>query len=283
MEAFRLGACQCDASTRIRAMLRFLRLVVILLSLGTAVHAQSPGAIVAVGGGGTTDRIVARTLELAGGSKAVVVVLPQSSALADAGDSSVKMWREAGAKSAKKVDFRDPAARTDLEAATLIWMPGGDQNRFMKAIEGTGLDDVIRARNRAGVVVGGTSAGAAVLSARMITGDADLQSLGSGKTILAKGLGLWSGALVDQHFLKRQRTNRLLSAVLENPGLIGVGIDEATAAIFHGDRIEVIGRSAVIIFDAREARVEATPPGGIVAGKNIRTAILREGMTYEIR
>jgi cyanophycinase len=136
------------------------------LAIAVPVRTQTPGAVVAVGGGGTTDRIVARTLELAGGKNARVVVLPQSSAVEGAGDSSVKMWFEAGAEAVTKVDFKDPGAKAALETATLIWMPGGDQNRFMKAIEGTGLDDVIRARHQAGAVVGGTSAGAAVLSAR---------------------------------------------------------------------------------------------------------------------
>jgi cyanophycinase len=152
--------------------LRASRLLLVILLVGTSVSAQSPGPIVAVGGGGTTDRIVQRTLELAGGPDAVVVVLPQSSALENAGDSSVRMWREAGATSVRKVAFGDPDANAALEKATLIWIPGGDQNRFMKAITGTGLDDVIRARHRAGAVVGGTSAGAAVLSVRMITGKA---------------------------------------------------------------------------------------------------------------
>jgi cyanophycinase len=236
-----------------------------------------------VGGGGTTPAIVARTLELAGGKGAIVVVLPQSSAVADAGDSSVKMWLEAGAKSARKLDFKDPDARATLDTATLIWMPGGDQNRFMKTIEGTGLDDVIRSRHRAGAVVGGTSAGAAVLSASMITGDADLQSLTSGKTVLAEGLGIWPAAIVDQHFLRRQRTNRLLTAVLDHPTLLGVGIDEGTAAILRDGRIEVVGRSAVVVFDARAAKVEKVGPGEVVAGTGIRTAVLREGMVYEIR
>ena len=114
----------------------------VIAALMFAAHgfAQSPGPIVAVGGGGTTEKIVARTLELAGGPEAVVVVLPQSSALEDAGDSSVKMWLDAGAKKARKVDFRDSGATAALEAASLIWIPGGDQNRFMKAIDGTGLD-----------------------------------------------------------------------------------------------------------------------------------------------
>lgn len=248
-----------------------------------AASAQSPGAIVAVGGGGTTDAIVARTLELAGGKAAVVVVLPQSSAVADAGDSSVKMWLGAGANAATKMDFNDPGAKAALEAATLIWMPGGDQNRFMKAIAGTGLDDVIRARHRAGTVVGGTSAGAAVLSAMMITGEADLQSLTSGKTVLAKGLGLWTGGIFDQHFLKRQRSNRLLSAVLDHPGMIGVGIDEATAAILLDGRIEVVGRSAVVVFDTRGAKAVKTEAGQVTAGSGVVTSVLREGMTHSIR
>jgi cyanophycinase len=243
--------------------------------------AQGPGAIVAVGGGGTTGAIVARTLELAGGKDAVVAVLPQSSAVDGAGDSSVTMWLQAGAKSARKIDFAGPDARAALEAATLIWMPGGDQNRFMKAIEGTGLDEVIRTRNRAGAVVGGTSAGAAVRSRLMMTGDADLKSLASGKTILAKGLGLLPDVIVDQHFLQRQRNNRLLSAVLDHPTTVGVGIDEATAAIFRDGTIEVVGRSAVVVFDPRRAKVEKI--GGSPGATGITTAVLREGMRLALR
>ena len=100
----------------------------------------------AVGGGETNPAIVARVLELAGGrNNAVVAVLAQSSALPDAGDSSVEMWKAAGAREAVNVRFGDrAAARRAIEAATLIWMPGGDQNRFMTAIHGTGLDDLIR-------------------------------------------------------------------------------------------------------------------------------------------
>jgi len=259
-----------------------IRTFVFLLLVTSSAFAQS-GAIVAVGGGGTTDAIVARTLELAGGKNAVVAVLPQSSAVANAGDSSVKMWLDAGAKQARKVDFADPGAKGALEASTLIWMPGGDQNRLMKAIDGTGLDEVIRARYRAGAVVGGTSAGAAVLSKLMITGDADLAALTAGKTSLAKGLGVWDAGIFDQHFLKRQRNNRLLSAVLDNPGTIGVGIDEATAAIVRNGQIEVVGRSAVVVFDSRKAKVEKTEAGGVVGGTGVITSVLRQGMTLPLK
>lgn len=260
-------------------------LVIAALFLPAVVHAQAAnGAVVAVGGGGTTPDIVSKTLALAGGNTAVVAVLPQSSALADAGDSSVKMWLDAGAKSVSKVLFDDRAkARAALEAATLIWMPGGDQNRFMQAISGTGLADVIHARYRAGAVVGGTSAGAAVLSEAMITGDADLKSLTAGKTVLGKGLGLLTDVIVDQHFLQRQRGNRLISAVLDRPTLVGIGIDEATAVIFRGSMLEVVGRSSVVVVDARAATREVSTSGQLVAGTNLKLSVLRQGMTYPLK
>jgi cyanophycinase len=108
-----------------------------------AVAAAQSGALVVVGGGGTGPKIVARTLELSGGKNAIVAVLPQSSAVEGAGDDSVTMWLEAGAREAAKVAFTDKGAAAALRRATLIWMPGGDQNRFMKAIDGTGLAEII--------------------------------------------------------------------------------------------------------------------------------------------
>jgi cyanophycinase len=154
-------------------------LTALLLSLSlwpAALVAQTPGPLVAVGGGTIDPAIITRTIELAGGSRAVAAVLPQASASPAAGDSGVAMWLKAGAREAFKVDFADrAAAREALGRATLIWIPGGQQSRFMNAIANTGLDEVIRSRRNAGVVVAGTSAGAAVMSSVMITGDADLK------------------------------------------------------------------------------------------------------------
>jgi cyanophycinase len=259
-------------------------IVAVLILVATmSVSAQS-GTLVIVGGGNTGPEIVSRALDLAGGKNAIVAVLPQSSAEPDAGDESVTMWREAGARDARKVSFADrSAAASALERATLIWMPGGDQNRFMKEIDGTGLADVIRKRYRAGAVVGGTSAGAAVISDAMITGDADLRSLTSQKTVIAKGLGLWPEVIVDQHFLKRQRGNRLLSAVIDHPALVGVGIDEATAVIVRGASFEVVGQNSVVVIDARRATIEPAGAGGQVAARDLRVSVLHAGMSYSLR
>jgi cyanophycinase len=265
-------------------MRRLLTAFLIALTLPAAAVLAQSGTLVVVGGGNTGPDIVAKTLELAGGRNAIVAVLPQSSAEPDAGDDSVTMWREAGARSAEKVSFADRGtASAALERATLIWMPGGDQTRFMKAIDGTGLDEVIRARYRAGAVVGGTSAGAAVISEAMITGDADLQSLTAQKTVIAKGLGLWPEVIVDQHFLKRQRDNRLISAVIDHPTLVGVGIDESTAVIVHGGSFDVVGRSSVVVIDARGTAVEAVSASGLVAARNVKLSVLHTGMSYSLK
>ena len=263
-------------------MRRFVLTAVLLFACAASAAGQS-GTLIVVGGGNTGPDIVSKTLAIAGGSSAVIAVLPQASAEADAGDGSVKMWQDAGAKEAVKVTFADrDAAAAALKRATLIWIPGGDQNRFMKAIQGTGLDDVIRDRYRHGVAVGGTSAGAAVLVEAMFTGDADLKSLKSGSTIIAPGLGLWA-VLVDQHFLTRQRDNRLLSAVLDHPDLVGIGIDESTAVIVRGDAFDVIGKSAVVVIDARHATVDTVPAGTPVSGRGISLAILHSGQHYDLR
>ena len=257
-------------------------LFLILALLPAPVLAQGP--IVAVGGGDTGPEIVGRVLELAGGRRAIVAVLPQSSAEPDAGDASVQMWLEAGAKEAAKVSFGDrAAARAFLERATLIWMPGGDQNRFMAAIAGTGLDEVIHVRHRAGVAVGGTSAGAAILAAEMFTGDADLTSLTAGATVTARGLGLLPGLLIDQHFLTRQRDNRLISAVFDHPSLVGVGIDESTAIVVRGDRFDVIGKSSIVVVDARRASIDKAAPKQLVSGTGVTLAVLRAGQSYSLR
>jgi cyanophycinase len=263
-------------------MKRVILVLLVCLLLPAAGFAQS-GALVIVGGGGTGPEIVAKALALAGGKKAVVFVLPQSSAVADAGDDSVKMWLDAGAEEAATLAFDDPDAAAKLRRATLIWMPGGDQNRFMKAIEGTGLAEVIRERHKAGATVGGTSAGAAVIAEAMFTGDADLKSITAGATVIAKGLGLWPGALIDQHFLKRQRDNRLISAVMDRPSLVGVGIDEGTAVVVQGQSFEVIGKSSVVVIDARGAQIDKAAAGGLASGRNMKLSVLHAGQTYSLK
>jgi cyanophycinase len=242
------------------------------------------GHLLIIGGNGTTDDIMKRAVETAGGPAGRVVVFPQASELADAADNALKMWTGAGVGRAVAADVKKPEEAIALvKQATFVWFPGGDQTRLMKALEGTGILEAIRARYEAGALVGGTSAGAAVMSRVMITGDAfDLQSITAAKTDTRSGIGLFPAAIVDQHFLKRQRMNRLISAVLDHPDLVGIGIDETTAIFVTGTRFEVLGKSSVVVIDARKAAVDRTPADQLATGRNLRLSVLKAGQTFRI-
>ena len=100
--------------------------------------------------------------------------------------------------------------------------------------------------------------------------------------MIAKGLGLWPEVIVDQHFLKRQRDNRLISAVIDHPTLVGVGIDESTAVIVHGgsfdvDRTELGGRDR-----CARRRGRGRSASGLVAARNVKLSVLHAGMSYSL-
>jgi cyanophycinase len=246
--------------------------------------ASPNGHLVIVGGGGVPDAVAARAIALSGGPAAVVAVFPQASELKETGPESADFWVRAGATRAVVVNVADHAAAVDaVRAATFIWFPGGDQNRLTEALKGTGLPDLIRRRYADGATVGGTSAGAAVMSAVMITGDADLQSITAGKTVTAEGFGLLPGVIVDQHFQKRQRMNRSISAVLDHPQLVGVGIDEKTAIVVsRGRTFEVLGESSAVVIDARRARVNQAAAGALASGTGLKLHVLKPGMTFDL-
>jgi cyanophycinase len=182
-----------------------------------------------------------------------------------------------------------------LDSATGIWFPGGDQVRIMAALDGTPTAAAIRARYAAGAVVGGTSAGAAVMSTPMLTGDErnpggvrrdttqSFITIAREDVVLTNGLGLLAGAIVDQHFLRRRRHNRLISVVLEHPGAVAIGIDESTALVVEpGKPWSIIGESAAIVYDARHATI--TPnSAGILGATDVRMQVLPSGSSYDPR
>ncbi len=260
-------------------------LIVTAAVLALAPTAAPPkGHLVIVGGGGVPDTVAARAIGLSGGPSAIVAVLPQASELKETGAEAVDFWTKAGASRAVDVSLTDRAgAIAAVEQATFIWFPGGDQNRLTEALKGTGIPELIRERYAAGATVGGTSAGAAVMSPVMITGDADLLSITAGRTKTADGLGLLPGVIVDQHFQKRQRMNRLISAVLDHPRLVGIGIDEKTAIIVSGGKkFEVVGESSVVVIDGRRAAVAPAADGALAAGTGLKLHVLRPGMTFDL-
>lgn len=180
-----------------------------------------------------------------------------------------------------------------LRTATGVWFPGGDQTLLADALRGSAALREIHARYRAGAVIGGTSAGAAVISDSMITGNtywpgmaaavdsADFSRIARRAIEIVPGLGFVHNAIVDQHFIRRQRQNRLISVVLERPYLLGVGIDESTALEVTPDgKWLVLGKSAIIILDARGSPVTSSVQP-ILGAANVRISVLPAGSTYD--
>lgn len=213
------------------------------------------GTLVIAGGGRLPDEILLEAIRAAGGPGVHVLVIPQASRTDTAGPRNRNRFVELGCERVAILDLAEEAAAiAAVDDAQLIWISGGSQNRLMELLP-DGVEAAIRRCYQRGGAIGGTSAGAAVMSRAMITGKAKLESLHADTTELASGLGLLPGAIVDQHFHRRRRFNRLLSAVLDRPDLVGIGIDEATAVVVHAGELSVIGKSSALILDARLAAI----------------------------
>jgi len=271
-----------------------------LLCLLPLAHAPAQGTLFIVGGGPQPDALVREFVELAGGrGKARIVVMAMASAEGEkSGESKAQQLRGMGASAVNLWITRaqadlDSVARI-LDGATGIWFGGGLQTRLANVVRGTKVGDAIRARLAAGAVVGGTSAGAAVMSTPMITGDerrrggdrypddssAIFITIDRGNVETVDGLGLVTDVVIDQHFVRRKRHNRLLSLVLEGPVRLGAGIDESTALIIGPDRRwRVSGASTVVVYDAR--RAEPGPAGLPLGGSGIVTHVLPAGSRFD--
>jgi cyanophycinase len=249
-----------------KPVLRFASLV---LGAWVALAEPSKGALVIVGGGSTPEGLHRKLLDLGGGTNANVLVIPFASALTNAGDSSVEVLRKAGAVRVSVLTALNDieAAHAVVRTADVIWFPGGDQSRLMAELRRLGVVEAVRERYAQGAVIGGTSAGAAVMSQVMIIGKA--KSLDDAPP-MAEGLGLWQGVIVDQHFVKRGREPRLRNAVAAHPNLIGVGIDESTYVVLRRTTAEVFGRSTVTLLDAREGKAEP------------EVTLLKAGATFDL-
>jgi cyanophycinase len=207
------------------------------------------GSLVIGGGGSISDAIADRFVELAGGRDARIVVIPTASARADddaTTDEPLEMWKKREPASVAILHTRDreranePEFIEPLLNATGLWFGGGDQTKITDAYGGTAVQRAIHGVLDRGGVVGGTSAGAAVMSRVMIAG-------GNPKARVATGFDLLPGSVIDQHFIARQRQDRLRGVIAEHPSLVGFGIDEGTALIVRGRSIEVMGESTVTV------------------------------------
>lgn len=253
------------------------------------------GFIIPIGGAEdrTFDRLIHRRfVELSGGDGADIVVIPTASELETTGDDYNRIFRDLGAASVdflpitRRADCDNPRYLQMLDSATGIFLTGGNQLRLSTILGGTAVAQRIRRRNAAGAAVAGTSAGASIMSEHMIAGGDSNSSPVEGAVSLAPGLGLTNAVIIDQHFTQRNRLGRLLTASSYNPFLIGLGIDEDTAAFIGPDGVfEVVGSGSVTVVDAANmthSSMWEASPGQALTLLGLKVDVMGAGCRYDL-
>ena len=253
------------------------------------------GWIVPIGGAEEREhdpRILTRFVRLCGGHESDIVVIPTASRLQDTGARYEKIFADIGVGRVTSLNF---ASRADCERdewleriayATGVFFTGGNQLRLSTILGGTRAAKMIRQINAAGVTVGGTSAGASILSDHMIAFGSEGSSPRADSVRLAPGLGLTNRFIIDQHFRQRDRLGRLVSALAYNPFPVGIGLDEDTAVFIGPDNtLEVEGSGTVTVVDAHEtefssmAQADENDPVCLIG---LRLHILVAGATFNL-
>jgi cyanophycinase len=279
-------------------MRKCILLVVVVLSGVSCVGQQKlpKGKLFIIGGGSRPDEMVERIVSEAGLRQGgYAVILPMSSIEPDSAVFYARIqFVKKGIDHVYGLNFvkdsQHSRAKLDsIRNARLIYISGGDQNRFMEVVLGTEIEKAIKDAYQRGSLVGGTSAGAAVMSKLMITGSelkhpdysSTFRNIEAENIEIKPGLGLLQNVIIDQHFIRRSRHNRLISAVIEYPDLQGIGIDEATAILVDGNEAEVIGDSQVVVLEniKRSKKVK----NGKLGASGIQMSVLLPGDKFRIR
>lgn len=274
-------------------------LLIILFFFTCSLIAQDKGHLVIIGGGDRSDIMMNKIIELAGGKQSRFIIIPNASYdPVETGKEQVNQFKEElGCENTDFIHCTRENADADsnlkkLDGVTGIFFSGGDQSRLTRDLLNTEFLKKIKEIYLSGGVLSGTSAGAAVMSEVMITGNELINkdsiyafiSIEEGNIETVEGFGFITSAVIDQHFIKRKRHNRLISITLEHPELIGTALDESTAIIVYpDDTFEVIGENQVLIYDATDAKNIRTDKKGILSATDIKMHILISGDKYDLK
>jgi cyanophycinase len=220
------------------------------------------GQLIIIGGAEEKDgecRILREFVRRAGGTKARIAIMTAATSLPrEVGEEYTRIFERLGAQEVRVVDTERPedSNRPEnleaIETATGVFFTGGDQARIISLIKDTELDAAIHKRYAEGIVVAGTSAGAAMMPDQLII-EGDSETNPRADTVaMGPGMGFLPGIVVDQHFSQRGRLGRLISALVQQPAVLGIGIDENTAVVVNGNQFEVIGVGSVTVVDESE-------------------------------
>jgi len=275
----------------------------VLLSLcavmiATAAFGGGKGHLFIIGGGERGPELMQEFIALAGGpGSAVIRIIPLASGdPREAGTELAGEFTSLGVKNVSSLLWTREEAEAEgsekgLEGATGVYFAGGDQIRVTRVLLNTPVYKKLHQLYRDGAVLGGTSAGAAIMSRVMITGDETMNKdtvrnfvfMKKGNIERVEGMGFLDSVIIDQHFIKRKRYARLLSLAMEYPELVGVGIDESTAITVNPDRtFRVSGEGTVFVVDPTHARQLGTDAHGNLSGSNLILHILKAGDSFDM-
>jgi cyanophycinase len=255
------------------------------------------GSLIIIGGREDRDKdmeILSNFCKRVGKNGKLVVATVASSVGNELWEIYRKAFRKLGVKSVRHLDVVkrtaaiDKAALRVVKGADAVFFTGGDQLRITSELGGTAVLDEIFEIYRRGGVIGGTSAGASVMSETMLVGGTSEESYRIGSELrMAPGLGLVKNMIIDQHFAERGRINRLIGAVAQNPKFLGIGIDEDTAIVMDGRHsFEVIGCGAVYVIDAHDStenNISEARQSDALSIFNLRFHVLTRGDAYDLR
>ena len=257
---------------------------------------EATGPLVIIGGAEdrTRDcRILREFVRLAGGAEACITVIAVASGHPEEAAASYSdLFTRLGAREArdlsisKRGDANAASAVRAIEAATGVFFTGGNQLRITRLLGGTKIDTTLHKRHEDGLVLAGTSAGAAMMSTIMILGGMSETAFRVGIVDLGPGMEFISGILIDQHFAERGRLRRLLQAIAQYPRDLGLGIDENTAVVVRDGICEAIGEGSVTIIDAGDLTYTDLPwlnKGDTMTMCGVKIHILSEGYRFDLR
>lgn len=235
---------------------------------------ERAGRLLVIGGAEDPDekdmRILPKLVEMAGGKKARIIVCSSPSENPEEKvDTYGELFEKIGvaeviaAPITERREANTPELLEAVKRATAVFFTGGDQLRLTALISGTDFCQSIRERLYGdGLIVAGTSAGAAATSSVMIIGGSEKGTVKRDDVSLAPGLGYWRDTVVDTHFNQRGRVSRLMTIFAHNPNVLGIGIDENTAIdLVPGDRFTVLGEGVVMVFNGRVTHSNAPDAG----------------------
>ncbi|GGJ08752.1 cyanophycinase [Alicyclobacillus cellulosilyticus] len=257
--------------------------------------ADQPGPLVIIGGAEDKQgecRILRELVRLGGGRHARVLVMTVATALpAEVGMEYIQAFQKIGVADVRTFDISSrEAANTDsavayVREATCIFFTGGDQLRITKLLGGTRVDAALHEALARGVALGGTSAGASMMSSTMIVDGRAETNPRICTVTMAPGMEFIDGVVIDQHFAQRGRLGRLLAAVAQHPHHLGLGIDEDTAAVVQRGVLRVVGRGAVSVVDAgmlSHSNLDVVQPDESLALCGITLHVLPEGYGFHL-